>query len=55
MSFESIPLIQIVITLLIPFGILLSRWVTKKVVLNLAHVKGVPKERGIRFIVILRC
>lgn len=43
---ENVPYIQIGISLLIPFAILLTQWGVKKLILNLGQVKGVPSDRA---------
>ncbi|MDG6777169.1 mechanosensitive ion channel [Thiomicrorhabdus sp. zzn3] len=43
---DKIPYIQIGISLLIPFAILLTQWGVKKLILNLGQVKGVPSDRA---------
>ena len=43
---DNLPYVQIVISLLIPFAIVLTQWTVKKLILNISLVKHVPPERG---------
>ncbi|WP_051347115.1 mechanosensitive ion channel domain-containing protein [Thiomicrorhabdus chilensis] len=46
MSLEDLPFVQIIISVLVPFAIIVTRWIVKKLVLNLGQVKHVPAERA---------
>lgn len=45
-SLENLPFVQIMISILVPFAIIVTRWIVKKLVLNLGQVKHVPAVRA---------
>jgi small-conductance mechanosensitive channel len=47
-SVENIPYTQIVISVLIPFAILLTQWAARKLILNIGQAKNVPLNRAMQ-------
>lgn len=43
---EHLPYVQIVMSFLIPFAIVATQWMARKLILNISLVKNVPHERG---------